>query len=293
MKVINISKKQFNSLRPLILPNGVTNTECELFHYSYHGREMLIKKLYRYNDISFANKLYTIQAIDYNKNYIPDCFVKPEYLVSISRNIEAFLIEYCNGVNLSTIFNDYSIAFEEKIGYLKNIGGLLEQMKNIRQYSPLKDFYLGDLHEDNFIANSDNKSLRVIDVDSIKIANNGSFPSKYLSNNSLLNNTSDKYKKRLVEGQFDGYDIDENTDIYCYVIVILNFLYGGNINNISLNDFYGYLNYLNDLKIDDELLDCFNRIVSNGNNINPVNYLDSLTANQICRANKRVYKYNK
>lgn len=30
----------------------------------------------------------------------------------------------------------------------------------------------------------------------------------------------------------------------CYIIMILNYLYGENVNNLSLTDFYDYLEYL-------------------------------------------------
>lgn len=293
MEVVNISKRKFKSLKSLALSESVVNTECELFHYKIHGRKMLVKKLYRYDDISFANKLYTIQAIEYNKNYIPEYFVRPEYFVAINRQIEAFLIPFCQGVNLSVILKDINIELDEKISYLKCIGKILEDMKNIRSYTPLNDFYLGDLHEDNFVIDRSTNFINIVDTDSIKIANNTPFPSRYLTVNSLANYISGKYKKREYNGIFDGYDIDENTDLYCYIIVILNFLYGENISNITLEEFYNYLNYLDSIKINSSLLDCFERIVSNNDNVNPMDYLDCLTTSQIGRARKIVYKYNK
>ena len=45
--------------------------------------------------------------------------------------------------------------------------------------------------------------------------------------------------------------------------------------------------------IDSSLLECFNSISSSDDNINPMNYIDSLTSNQFYRAKKIVYKYNK
>ena len=40
---------------------------------------------------------------------------------------------------------------------------------------------------------------------------------------------------------FVKYKVDYNTDMYCYIMVILNFLYGDNVNNMNINDFYSKL----------------------------------------------------
>ena len=42
--------------------------------------------------------------------------------------------------------------------------------------------------------------------------------------------------------------------------------------------------------INNELLDSFNRLVINADNKNPVNYLDSLTAEQVYRSKQTVYQ---
>lgn len=178
MQIINMSKTKLNSLEPLILPKGVTSTECELFKYNYYGKEKLLKKLYRTNGIIFANKLYTIEALNSNKDNIPSNFIVPEVLVSINKQIEAFTMKYIKGTNLSIILNEPTITYEEKINYLKSIGNILEQMKNIRKYTELKDFYIGDIHEDNFLVDTEKQEIFVADLDSCKIADNKSFPGR-------------------------------------------------------------------------------------------------------------------
>lgn len=52
----------------------------------------------------------------------------------------------------------------------------------------------------------------------------------------------------------------------------------------NLNNFY-----LEDIKVNIELIECFNKIVVGGNNINPCNYLDTLTPKQVAGA-RRLYK---
>ena len=289
MQIINMSKTKLNSLEPLILPKNVTSTECELFKYPYYGKEKLLKKLHRTDGIIFANKLYTIEALNANKDSMPSNFVLPESLVSINKIIEAFTMKYIKGINLSVILNNPDITYEEKIHYLKSIGRILEQMQNIRKYTNLNNFYLGDIHEDNFLVERDKQEIYIVDLDSCKIAGNKSFPGRYLTNSSLIKYNNTKYQTLSQTDDLADYKIDENTDIYCYIIMILNYLYDGRVDRLSLDKFYDFINYLEDIKVNIELIECFNKIVVGGNNINPCNYLDTLTPKQVAGA-RRLYK---
>ena len=289
MQIINMSKTKLNSLEPLILPKNVTSTECELFKYPYYGKEKLLKKLHRTDGIIFANKLYTIEALNANKDSMPSNFVLPESLVSINKKIEAFTMKYIKGINLSVILNNPDITYEEKIHYLKSIGRILEQMQNISKYTNLNNFYLGDIHEDNFLVERDKQEVYIVDLDSCKIAGNKSFPGRYLTNSSLIKYNSTKYQTLSQTDDLADYKIDENTDIYCYIIMILNYLYDGRVDRLSLDKFYDFINYLQDIKVNIELIECFNKIVVGGNNINPCNYLDTLTPKQVAGA-RRLYK---
>ena len=289
MQIINMSKTKLNSLEPLILPKNVTSTECELFKYPYYGKEKLLKKLHRTDGIIFANKLYTIGALNANKDSMPSNFVLPESLVSINKKIEAFTMKYIKGINLSVILNNHDITYEEKIHYLKSIGRILEQMQNIRKYTNLNNFYLGDIHEDNFLVERDKQEIYIVDLDSCKIAGNKSFPGRYLTNSSLIKYNNTKYQTLSQTDDLADYKIDENTDIYCYIIMILNYLYDGRVDRLSLDKFYDFINYLEDIKVNIELIECFNKIVVGGNNINPCNYLDTLTPKQVAGA-RRLYK---
>ena len=289
MQIINMSKTKLNSLEPLILPKNVTSTECELFKYPYYGKEKLLKKLHRTDGIIFANKLYTIEALNANKDSMPSNFVLPESLVSINKKIEAFTMKYIKGINLSVILNNPDITYEEKIHYLKSIGRILEQMQNIRKYTNLNNFYLGDIHEDNFLVERDKQEIYIVDLDSCKIAGNKSFPGRYLTNSSLIKYNNTKYQTLSQTDDLADYKIDENTDIYCYIIMILNYLYDGRVDRLSLDKFYDFINYLEDIKVNIELIECFNKRVVGGNNINPCNYLDTLTPKQVAGA-RRLYK---
>lgn len=285
-----MSKTKLNSLEPLILPKDVTSTECELFKYNYYGKEKLLKKLYRTNGIIFANKLYTIEALNSNKYNIPSNFIVPEVLVSINKQIEAFTMKYIKGTNLSIILNEPTITYEEKINYLKSIGNILEQMKNIRKYTELKDFYIGDIHEDNFLVDTEKQEIFVADLDSCKIADNKSFPGRYLTTASLLRYNEIKYSLLDEPDRIADYKVTEETDIYCYIIMILNYLYDGRVDRLSIEEFYRFINYLDDIEVNKELIESFEKIVVGAPNVNPVNYLDTLSSKQIAKARKLYQK---
>lgn len=285
-----MSKTKLNSLEPLILPKDVTSTECELFKYNYYGKEKLLKKLYRTNGIIFANKLYTIEALNSNKDNIPSNFIVPEVLVSINKQIEAFTMKYIKGTNLSIILNEPTITYEEKINYLKSIGNILEQMKNIRKYTELKDFYIGDIHEDNFLVDTEKQEIFVADLDSCKIADNKSFPGRYLTTASLLRYNEIKYSLLDEPDRIADYKVTEETDIYCYIIMILNYLYDGRVDRLSIEEFYCFINYLDDIEVNKELIESFEKIVVGAPNVNPVNYLDTLSSKQIAKARKLYQK---
>lgn len=68
------------------------------------------------------------------------------------------------------------------------------------------------------------------------------------------------------------------------------YLYGENINNLNLGDFYNYLTYLEKIGINKELIEIFKNIVSNKDNENPYDLLDTLTTEQVARSRKIVYK---
>ena len=79
-------------------------------------------------------------------------------------------------------------------------------------------------------------------------------------------------------------------DLYCYIITIMNFLYKDDVNKLTIDEFYRYLIYLVSIGIDQNLINSFERILLNCENINPVDYLATLTYEQVVKANNKVYK---
>ena len=289
MNVISISKKHFQKLEPFVLSREVCNTEGKLYFLNYHGEEKILKKLFLSEGPIFANKLYTIELLDNYREYLPENFCLPDYLLAINGSISGFTTPYKKGTSLTTVLKDQNIDFKEQVYYLKRVGELLTQLSTIRKYTQLRDIFINDLHDSNFIVDLSNKSVTVIDLDSCKIGSNDTFPSKFLVEDSLLKNAPQKYLRNC-NGR-DGHIIaNEQSDSYCYNIMLLNYLFGENINGMNIVDFYDYLNYLEYIGIDLRLLHSFESLVINRKNENPESYLETLTRENIFRAKKNVYK---
>lgn len=133
-------------------------------------------------------------------------------------------------------------SLETQLFYLKKVGQILEHMDKIRQNTDLKVLFLNELHESNFIVNEKNHELYVIDLDSCRIRYTQPTLSKYLTSKSLINTVQGKYQFADPDCPTYGYVIaDENSDLLCYVMMFLNFIYGENVVNFSLDEYYDYL----------------------------------------------------
>ena len=284
MDIINMSSKQITSNITL----DSYNTSGYLKIVNYFNRKMVLKKI---DPIRCDEVISKVLFLNRYKNLMPSNFVIPEFLVLLDNKDLYMSIDYINGNNLGDVLKDKNINIRDKKIYLSYIGNTLEEMRHMRENPLLSDFCLGDLHEDNFIVS--NKKLYTIDLDDAKIDSISPI-SSYLQMGTLFSKF-ETYKYKIIEESpyFVKYEVNYNTDLYCYIMIILNFLYGDNVNNMDIEEFYCYLDYLYKIGIDSSLLECFNSISSSDDNINPMNYIDSLTSNQIYRARKIVYKYNK
>lgn len=295
MQTLNISKKRFASLERYQLPNYIINSEANLYvlpeKNKWETKLKLLKSLYFTSGESFGQKLHTINTLIDNKEVIniPE-IVFPEKIAVVNSEIIGFTMPLIESINLLEALKSNDISNEQKITYLKEIGLLLEKMKKVRAYTYIDEFYLNDMHEGNFIVDKNDNHVKVVDIDSCKINRNYIFSSKYLSRRSMINFVS-KYQRNNPKSIGEGSFIpDENTDLYCYIIMILNFLYGESINMFTLEDFYSYLEYLDNIGLDKELLSIFELVVSNKQNENPYELLDSILP-VLGKSNHNTYSY--
>ncbi len=293
MKVTTISKRKFRELQPLQLGQEICNSESKILDFRIRGEHKILKVLNEQDGEYYATKLYTVEMLDTYKEYLPKSLYIPDTLAVVGNDTVGFTVPFLEGTNLSTILKSTKVDFKEHIYYLRKIGQLLEQLRNVRKYTPLKDFYLNDIHESNFIVNPNNRDIGAIDLDSSKIGSNGVYPSRYASPCSLVKHVPSKYHVNE-SGKCGGFILpDDNSEIYCYVMTILNYLFGGNIFRLNLEEFYIYLNYLDLIGIDKELITIIEKIVTTGPNVNPEPYLETLTLEQVSRSRENVYKLAK
>ena len=279
VKVENFSSRDFNKLKPLNLPKSLAHQEADLFLLESKNRwekvDYIFKCFKSCKGTYFSNKLYTInELIDKNDLIGIDELIMPIVLGTVDKEIRGYIMPYIEGPNLKLLLESSHVKIEQKIKYLKEIGVILEKMRKVREYNGIPNFYLNDLHEGNFILNARTKKVNVIDMDSIKIGTNEPMLAKYLRPFSKIMDVP-KYQKQD-NGYFNTFIVDQNTDLYCYILMIFNTLFHINVDDISVDEFYEYLEYLYNLGISREFIDIVANIYGNKDNENPYEYLDDI-----------------
>lgn len=183
--------------------------------------------------------------------------------------------------------DDPSISNQDKIGYLKEVGAILRKMETARKYTSATDFYLNDMHEGNFVLNKETLKINTVDLDSASINGNMPFASKYLSPNCSISSFEPKYRRSNLPCTGIYYS-DQNSDIYCYVMMILNYLLGCETYRLPLNVFYDYMNYLKQIGFSNELVDIFAKVFTFSENENPDYLLDQMEP-FVGKANRYVF----
>lgn len=258
------------------------DTLYDVFDVTHMESDLYVNDGYLYKKMnlgysSFDNKVNTINYLLDNKDIINiDELVLPIDIFYLNRDTGDIVIKekFINNINFRYVLNSNLYSFDEKIEYFKQIGLILDKMKDVRDNTNIKDFYLCDLYTDNFILNTDTNRINVIDMDSCKINGNNNCSSYYLFDNNVIDKIK-KYKKKELSW-FTEYEINENTDILCYIIMLISFISGCDINKIDINEFNNYMDYLVNVGLSNQLVSVLARIYSNDDNINPYLLLDEL-----------------
>lgn len=297
MRVMNISEKRFKELVPLELPEDIYNMESDLYiieeKTKWLKRKYILKKFCNDVDTVFSNKLYTINELIGKKDEIGiEELIMPEKLISVYGKIVGYTMPLIDNINFKHVLTSIKFSNEQKIAYFKEIGEILNKMKKVRQYTSITDFYLNDLHENNFILNKNTGRINVVDMDSCKINGNSTFISRYLFPFSPISDVSKYVQLEQIQSVGGVYKIDENTDLFCYIVMILNYLSGTKITSLSIDEYYDYLSYLHSIGVSYELIDMFALVYTGHDNVNPYEYLDELV-NVVGRSSYKVYEYIK
>lgn len=294
MEVVNITKNGLKKLKKVSLGYGILNTEADLFIMKtkdkWNIEYKMLKTLFCTEGANFSNKLFTINELIDNKSVINiDELVLPEKLLIVDGQVNGFIMPYIENTNFEEILNDINISNLQKIEYFKQISHILHKMDNLRNNSDITEFYLNDLHASNFILNKKTGKINVVDLDSCKINGNKPFAAKYLTPFSPISSMKAKYRVNE-EINFLGYIIpDKNTDLYCYIMTLMNFLFKGRISSLGRDNYYLYLEYLRSINYPYELLDKLSKIYEYVDNEEIGDELDLLTNDMIVMAQSKIF----
>lgn len=294
MEVVNITKNGLKKLKKVSLGYGILNTEADLFIMKtkdkWNIEYKMLKTLFCTEGANFSNKLFIINELIDNRSVINiDELVLPEKLLIVDGQVNGFIMPYIENTNFEGILNDINISNLQKIEYFKQISHILHKMDNLRNNSDITDFYLNDLHASNFILNKKTGKINVVDLDSCKINGNKPFAAKYLTPFSPISSMKAKYRVNK-EINFLGYIIpDKNTDLYCYIMTLMNFLFKGRIGSLGRDNYYLYLEYLRSINYPYELLDKLSKIYEYVDNEEIGDELDLLTNDMIVMAQSKIF----
>lgn len=292
---MTISKYDLKKITKFSLANGLINTEANLFilktKNGWTQEYKMLKVFYNNSGSNFSNKLFTInELIDKGKNINMNELVTPEKILVVNDEIRGFSMPYIQSISFETILNDFKIDNLKKIEYFKEISNILKKMSELRKKSELSDFYLNDIHANNFIVNMETNKINVVDLDSCKINGNKPFPAKYLTPFSPVYSMDSKYKKSN-DINFSGYIIpNQNTDLYCYTVMIINFLFKGKANLMNKDEYYLYLDYLRSIGYQYNILDKFSKMYEYVDNELISEELNNLSNEMIYKSHHKIFE---
>ncbi len=251
MNVVYFNKKNINKLKKLYLNTNIISTEAELL--VTEGGD-LFKRFYVNEGEYFHKKLYTISSLNEHKELFDSSFVLPESLVSIGGKISGYTMPYIPGENFDNFLNNAKISEDIKVKYLKDAAIMMEKASIIREKAGLDNFYLGDIHSQNFVLGSD--GLKMIDMDSVRIGYMDGFPIK----NSFPVRNFKLYNKYIIK---DGVMLpNKASDTAMFNLMIINHLAGMDMQRKELEDYYDYLDYLKNMGLDKNIIKEFSNIYS-------------------------------
>jgi methionyl-tRNA formyltransferase len=71
MHIINLSKREYKRLKPIILSKPITQTEADLYEFSYDGERKIIKTIFTLDKEFTQAKVETIERLNEYKNINP------------------------------------------------------------------------------------------------------------------------------------------------------------------------------------------------------------------------------
>lgn len=271
-----------NEQKRLNISNNVFNTESIIYMLN---DDLLLKEIISTDPSLIENKIITIDTLNNMKEILPNNFIIPNNTY-ISNNKLYIIMDYFKSITLMDYLINSHIEVKDKLNVLKKVGQLLDNIINNKI-----NFNINDLYEGNILINPTTKEIKISDLDSSRIGNYA-FSSKYLNKKNPFILKNSKYSLNQNNNGLAHILANNNSDLLCYTIILLNFLYKGNILNMDIKSFYDYLNYLESIGINKDLINIFDNLLTPNDNINPFYLIDSITETQTYRTRKLVFDVN-
>lgn len=272
---MQITSNQFSKLDILDIGDAVS-TESLLFRLP---NDMVYKHFLIDADANLYNKEKIIDKLLVMRYQHPfDELVFPTEKVYKEDKFSGYSMPYVNGINLKHFLKKDEISFDDKKEMLIKLGALLERLKRFRQRHNTQ-FYLNDLHEDNIMVNTDSQ-IRVVDIDSTYFQNVEAVPSRYLQKSHFFSDENKYKRESKSQGYYPNQIIpSQNTEIFCYIIMVLNFLLEDNIVRYGRLNAKRYVDYLTRFDIPKPLYESFMSIFEEKQNVSPLPYIEDIKEN--------------
>ena len=277
MVIENFSKRRLNTLNKLYLSKDIINIEAEFYIYNDLKRNSLelLKIFYDDSSENMGDKSDVIGSLLQYKSWIniPE-LVLPDYMVSISSVMSGYAMPFIeNNVNLKLLLSSKKVFLKRKLELLKEVYTILDKVMNNNNLKG--NFYLVDIHENNFIIDLNCMKVKAVDIDSCYI-NDSTYPfSKYFASNGEMLMLPHKYPRDM---RTMNYIPSNNTMLASFIFMLLNTLSGEKSYLFSREKFDNYLDELNSLGISHILLDDINTLYNSDLNvtfnIDNLNYID-------------------
>ena len=292
MNQISLRMHQIRALKELRLPRGILNTEALMLilnkkYKTSDGKRMLLKYIDAQDDEEVMNRKTRVLSYLIHSPYqeLEELIIHDHSVFVDSKHAGFAMPLISRHTNLGKLINDPKVSFDTKKEYLIELGNLIDKVRRIESKHKM---FFADLNEFNFVIDS-NKRLRAIDLDSSYIEGIDITPpdmAYYLLKNHYLSSLPKKYPTTK-----EGVIIpNENSDLYCYNMIVLNALSGERMFKIDIEIYYQYLRYLEQIGVQEELIDTFRAIYQPRNNSNPRSLLEDLPENIEVKANIKVFQ---
>ena len=188
--------------------------------------------------------------------------VTPTSLVSLDGEISGFAMPFIeDNTNLALLLNNPKVTLSQKIKLLKEILNILIKVQDSHELDG--KFFLGDIHEANFIWDITEQTVRAVDMDSSYFSGGFISVSKVTTFNYLLEGFPNKY---ILDDESGKFIPNKDITSVSFIYMLLNVLSGCNdSHHWSYNEFYNYLSFLEKKGLSKELLDIIANLYTAGN----------------------------